>query len=64
MKLGIADGIVSEPLGGAHHDWTEVSENMKSKIVKDLIEYRREKPADIQEERYQKFRNMGQYIEA
>jgi len=64
VKLGIADGIVSEPLGGAHHDWTEVSENMKSKIVKDLIEYRREKPADIQEERYQKFRNMGQYIEA
>lgn len=64
VKLGIADGIVPEPLGGAHHDWTVVAENMKSKIVKDLIEYRREKPADIQEERYRKFRNMGQFVES
>jgi acetyl-CoA carboxylase carboxyl transferase subunit alpha len=64
VKLGIADGIVAEPFGGAHHDWTEVAENMKSKISKDLVEYRREKPSDIQEERYRKFRNIGQFVES
>lgn len=64
VKLGIADGIVSEPLGGAHHDWSEVAENIKSKVVKDLVDYRREKPSDIQEERYQKFRSMGQFVES
>ncbi len=61
VRLGIADGVIAEPLGGGHHDWNAVSKCIKNQIVSDLKLYSKMDPSDIMEERYQKFRNMGQY---
>ncbi len=33
-KLGVIDGIISEPKGGAHRDWNEAFENMRQSLVK------------------------------
>jgi acetyl-CoA carboxylase carboxyl transferase subunit alpha len=60
-QLGIADGVVKEPLGGAHYNWQETADAIKKVITKDLNAYK--KTTDIElfvEERYQKFRQMGQ----
>ncbi len=61
--LGIADGIIKEPFGGAHRDWKVTAETIKKTIVKELAAYKKRDTEQIVEERYAKFRQMGQFIE-
>lgn len=61
MNLGIADGIISEPMGGGHNNWKVLSKAMKKKIIDDLNHYASIPGDKIREERYLKFRNMGQF---
>lgn len=61
--LGIADGIIKEPLGGAHHDWKTIAQSIKTQILKDLDGYKDKSVSFIQEERYSKFRKIGQFLE-
>ena len=63
LKLGISDGILTEPLGGAHNNWDEVSETIKLCLIKDLDQYKKMNPDKIAEERYNKFRNFGRFEE-
>ncbi len=63
VNLGIANGIVKEPLGGAHHNWKETAESIKKVICKDINAYKKTSETDIKNERYEKFRNMGYFIE-
>jgi len=64
IKLGLVDEIVPEPLGGAHNNWEEVAKNIGRFISRDLTQFKKVKNTDsIVEERYQKFRQMGQYLE-
>lgn len=60
-NFGIADGIVKEPLGGAHNSWKLMAANMKKIIVKDLASYKKVSVEEILKERYTKFRQMGSY---
>jgi acetyl-CoA carboxylase carboxyl transferase subunit alpha len=62
VGLGIADSIIPEPLGGGHHDWNLVAKEIKKQVVSDLNTYIKVNRADIVEERYAKFRNIGQYL--
>ena len=39
----------------------KVSEDLKKEILKTIKEYSKKSPQEIKEERYQKFRNMGEY---
>jgi acetyl-CoA carboxylase carboxyl transferase subunit alpha len=65
VELGIADDIIPEPTGGAHYNWEATAASIKKTLSKDLTTYKKIKnPQKIIEERYQKFRNMGQFIEA
>ena len=59
QKLGIADGIISEPLGGAHHDWQQLASSMKNQILKDIKDYKDKTTQEIKDERYEKFRKIG-----
>jgi acetyl-CoA carboxylase carboxyl transferase subunit alpha len=59
LELGVIDGVIPEPLGGAHRDFVQTAENLK-KAVSDALRELKEIPRkDITELRYQKYRKMG-----
>ena len=59
LRLGIIDGIISEPIGGAHRDGVEVVRATGETIVEALAAYDNLSPADIRKERREKFLAMG-----
>lgn len=63
VKLGIIDGMVKEPLGGAHRDPKAAADEIKKTIVKNLKELSKMTTEDLVEARYKKFRDMGEYKE-
>ncbi len=64
MEFGLVDGIVPEPVGGAHRDLPEASALVKSAILRSLSELSMMSPEQIQNERYEKFRALGRFEEA
>ncbi len=63
LELGIIDEEISEPLGGAHSDHSITASNMKSSILNALEELSKKSSEKLREERYNKFRQMGRFIE-
>ncbi len=63
-KLGIIDGIIPEPLGGAHNDPAAAAESLKEAVLEAIGELSKLPAAELLEQRYQKFRALGQYTEA
>ena len=62
-QLGIIDGIVPEPLGGAHHDHETAAAALKGAVLSALNELEQVPTAQLLEQRYQKFRALGKYTE-
>ena len=62
-KLGIIDGIVPEPLGGAHNDHFTAAMSLKDTLLATLKELSAIPTAQLLEQRYQKFRALGQFTE-
>ena len=60
LSFGIVDEIITEPIGGAHADWDETAESIKTHLIK-FVE-KMEKGIDRREERYSKYREMGSFI--
>lgn len=63
LKLNIIDGIIKEPLGGAHSNHIEAADRLKTAIVAGLKKYSKMSATKLKEHRYEKFRQMGQYLE-
>jgi len=63
LKLGIIDEEIKEPLGGAHADYKKTADKMSSAISKALKELSTMTADELKEDRYNKFRVMGQFIE-
>lgn len=61
LKLGVADEIVHEPLGGAHKNLRQTAEELSQVIAKYLVRLRAEDPKVLQEKRYNKLRAIGAY---
>ena len=59
LKMGIIDEILSEPLGGAHHDPQKMGQTVKEFLQRHLKELGSLKKDDLLERRYKKFRSMG-----
>ncbi|HZC07840.1 MAG TPA: acetyl-CoA carboxylase carboxyltransferase subunit alpha [Ktedonobacterales bacterium] len=59
LQLGIVDGIIPEPLGGAHRDYQASAENVKSAILRELADLKRFSTGELLERRYQRFRVIG-----
>ena len=59
LELGIIDGIVKEPLGGAHSDYDAAAEALKEAIIDAFSELAEMSAERLVEERYQKFARMG-----
>jgi acetyl-CoA carboxylase carboxyl transferase subunit alpha len=62
-KLGIIDGIIPEPLGGAHNDHFAAANSLKDAVLATLKELNALPTAQLLEQRYQKFRALGQFTE-
>jgi acetyl-CoA carboxylase carboxyl transferase subunit alpha len=63
LELGLVDEIVPEPLGGAHTDAAGTAANLKQHLLKHLDIVSRLPVAGRLQERYQKFRAHGHFIE-
>ena len=57
--LGVIDGIIPEPLGGAHRDPQAVYDALDQMLSKSLSMLSKQSGAQLAENRYQKFRAMG-----
>ncbi|AFZ15197.1 Acetyl-coenzyme A carboxylase carboxyl transferase subunit alpha [Crinalium epipsammum PCC 9333] len=62
-NLGILDQILTEPLGGAHADPVKAASILKNTLLDNLEELSRLTPQQRRDLRYQKFRNMGVFLE-
>lgn len=63
LELKIIDHIIPEPLGGAHHDTQAAYDNMKKFVLEQWQILRRVPTPLLIEQRYLKFRQMGQFTE-
>lgn len=63
VNLGVIDGVVAEPLGGAHRDPAETGRNLKEAIVRALSELEKISTDKLVQRRYDKFRKMGRFQE-
>ncbi len=63
LKLEIIDGIVKEPLGGAHNDYEAMGKELKNAIIKEIKELKGLEPKTLRDERYNKFRRMGVFCQ-
>ncbi len=61
--LGIIDGIIPEPLGGAHRNHAEAAATLKETIVRHMVELMKFPLKTLVQKRYEKYRAMGQFIE-
>lgn len=62
-KLEVIDGIIKEPLGGAHKDYDLMAANLKDTILSSLDELKAIKSKELKAERYNKFRRMGVFCQ-
>ena len=58
-KNGLIDGIIKEPLGGAHNDQTGMFETVKQEILKHLTALKKQTPDERINARIEKFSAMG-----
>ncbi len=61
IKLKLADEVIPEPKGGAHTDHAQAAENLKTVLLKHLDELSALSPEEIVDDRYNKFRVMGEF---
>lgn len=61
--FGLVDGVLPEPLGGAHANPEEMANTLKTYLVKTIAELSGKKPEERIEERIAKFSKMGFFDE-
>jgi acetyl-CoA carboxylase carboxyl transferase subunit alpha len=64
LKNGIIDGIVNEPLGGAHAYPEEMAQILKVEIKKHLAELKAKSPEQRVTERIEKYSKIGFFKES
>ena len=64
LELGIADGIVQEPAGGAHRDTEAAADAVGEAIARELAVVGALTADKRLDARYQKFRKMGSFLES
>jgi acetyl-CoA carboxylase carboxyl transferase subunit alpha len=63
LPLGIIDGIIEEPLGGAHLDPASLYQRVQARLVFEVQSLLDVSKDDLIETRYQKYRKIGKFIE-
>ncbi|KAL1210041.1 Acetyl-coenzyme A carboxylase carboxyl transferase subunit alpha [Cardamine amara subsp. amara] len=63
VKLNVADGIIPEPLGGAHADPSWTSQQIKIAINENMNEFAKMSGEELLKHRMAKYRKIGVFIE-
>jgi len=63
LEQQLIDGIIKEPIGGAHTNHDEIFRSVKEVIVKELEALKKIKTEDLINQRIDKYVAMGKYIE-
>lgn len=63
LKNKLIDGVIKEPLGGAHNNHEEAFDNVKKEIVKQLAKLKKIEATELVEKRMEKFCAMGVFNE-
>ena len=58
-ELGLIDNIVTEPLGGAHRNYAEMSQNLKKRLLADLEDLEVLDAENLLDRRYQRLMGYG-----
>ena len=58
----VIDGIIQEPLCGAHHNPSVVYRDIDEVLVKELRKFKGKSGSDIAKDRYEKFRNIDRVV--
>lgn len=61
--FGLIDGIIEEPLGGAHRNPDWMFNKVKERILKELTDLQKLSREDLVNQRIDKFSNMGEVVE-
>lgn len=64
LKFGLVDGVIPEPLGGAHWDYDEAAEILKNYLIPVIKELKQIPAEKRTEQRIEKFGKMGFWEEA
>ena len=64
LEMKIIDGVIKEPLGGAHRNPQETAQNIKAAIKKDLAAFKNIAKDKLLEMRYAKYRSIGVFKES
>ncbi len=59
--LGVVDGVIAEPMGGAHLDWDETAGALQETLTATFDELTAIDPDVLREQRFEKFERMGQW---
>ncbi|MCA9191496.1 MAG: acetyl-CoA carboxylase carboxyltransferase subunit alpha [Planctomycetales bacterium] len=62
-ELNVIDDVIEEPLGGAHRDHHQMAAKLKSYLVRNLARLTSQPIENILEQRYEKFRRMGVFLD-
>jgi acetyl-CoA carboxylase carboxyl transferase subunit alpha len=63
LRLGVIDGIVPEPPGGAHRDWDGAAARLREALLVSLAALGDKTPDALVTERHDKFRRIGAFEE-
>lgn len=63
LRMEIIDGIIKEPLGGAHYDWDFTASELKNTVLKSINEMSGMSGTELKQDRHDKFRRMGVFVE-
>jgi len=63
LEFGLVDSVLEEPLGGAHRNPTGMAAQLKQAILESLAELAPLSSEELINQRYERFRNMGRWIE-
>jgi acetyl-CoA carboxylase carboxyl transferase subunit alpha len=64
QRLGIVDEVVPEAPGGGHRDFDATARNLGTALRRHLAELGALSPAELVDQRYDKFRQMGAFVES
>ena len=61
VALGVCDGIIPEPPGGAHTNHAMTAENIADVLLESIQNFMQKSVANLLEARYNKFRKIGEF---
>ena len=59
LELGVIEGIIPEPLGGAHRDYKVSANAVKKQIITSLNHLKKKRPEELVKERIEKYSSIG-----